>query len=222
MCSRHEIRPPEIKQVSGINFWMRQWFDDSAMTSEAMRTVRRISPLSTDIVLDIGAHIGSFGWAALAEFNVAKCVFIEADPINVEMLRVNIEQFGDRAVIVPKALVGGSEECITLWRTGYTGCSSIQHKKRFFNVKVSTVNFDEVLDTYRPTLLKVDCEGAEFDFSWNVNPEMREIYAEVHRFDAERTDVVRVRAGRRTCGDRCQARVAGLHRSSPQAPSRVH
>jgi FkbM family methyltransferase len=195
VCSRHEIRPPELKQVKGIEFYMRQWFDDSAMTSEAMRTARRIGARPDDVVLDLGAHIGSFGWTLLSEFNVKQCIFVEADPINIDVLRVNTAQFGDRAIIEPYAVVGRNPatKLVTLWRTGYTGCGSLHRRKRFFNVKVPTVELGELLDRYRPTFLKIDVEGAEFDFTWEMNSEVREIYAEIHRHDVERRDVVPVR-----------------------------
>jgi FkbM family methyltransferase len=198
ICARYEIRPPKVQKLPSMDFWMRSWFDDPAMTSEAMRTVRRIQPRESDIILDLGAHIGSFGFAALNEFNVARCIFVEADPINVSVLYINAGVFPDRAEVDDRAVLGvvPTDGRVTLWRTGYTGCSSVHQRKRMFNVRVPAVSFDELIDKHRPTFLKTDVEGAEFDFSWRMNDEMREIYAEIHRPDVTRRDTVPIHSMR--------------------------
>ena len=60
----------------------QQWLSESS----ADRGVRK-----NDVVLDIGAHIGTFGDDALRR-GASKVIIVEPDPVNVECIRRNFRQ----------------------------------------------------------------------------------------------------------------------------------
>jgi hypothetical protein len=54
-------------------------------------------------------------------------------------------------------------------------------RKRTFYTKTPTVGFNQALDIVKPTILKLDVEGAEHFYDWDhLNPELRLLYLELH------------------------------------------
>lgn len=115
------------------------------------------------VVLDVGANIGAFTHHALA--NGAKEVWaFEPDADNFVLLQKNV---GDdpRAKLKNAALISGDAASIDFYLTdgtnhGNYSMYSIRGRKK---VTVNAVNFRKVLDHVKPDVIKMDCEGAEYD-----------------------------------------------------------
>jgi FkbM family methyltransferase len=135
--------------------------------------------VSGQIVLDIGAHIGVF--VAWVLKNGAKQVIaVEAEPENSLLLRIN---HGDNPVIniISAAAITGKDATVTFYRAGInTGCHSV-YQKTNDSIIVPAVNFAKLLDEYHPTVVKMDCEAAEFDLLSEPLPDcVRQLGVEIH------------------------------------------
>jgi FkbM family methyltransferase len=122
-----------------------------------------------DIVIDIGAHIGSFCYAAMTRY--CRCVHaFEADRKNYECAAANLKCFGDRVHLHHKAVWRSDRTGDTLYSSGYLGdnAGSVNVYWADSGPKLEVVALDDVIRDVtangrrRVRLLKIDCEGAEY------------------------------------------------------------
>ncbi len=146
------------------------------------------------VIVDIGAHIGSFALAC-AQRN-AKAVFCyEADPENFALLEQNIAEYSGSTVfgLNSMAVVGNARPQVRLRRLKdhdgtigrNTGHVDIYGSDDESNLSVATIRIVEVLrDAGKVDLLKMDCEGAEWElFDFASLHDVKEIVAELHLFN---------------------------------------
>jgi FkbM family methyltransferase len=136
---------------------------------------------SDDVVIDVGAHIGSFAEAVLSR-GCADVYCIEPDPSNFAIAAANLRPYIDngRARLVRAAVWRSDQNSDELYLDGYhafprsypgmegitnTGSGSVIWGR---GEPVAKVAFDEIVDLVtnngrkRVRLLKLDCEGAEW------------------------------------------------------------
>jgi FkbM family methyltransferase len=151
---------------------------------------------SEDVVIDIGAHIGSFSYAALKR-GAGKVYAYEAHPINAAITRKNLSRFGDRASCRNLAVWRSDEPARTLYNdviTGYQHTGGISVLWNEQGVPVDTTSLDEILFEAsnglrkRIRLLKIDCEGSEYPilFTSRHLDIVEEICGEYHAIAPER------------------------------------
>lgn len=122
-----------------------------------------------DVLLDIGAHTGSFALAALRR-GAGRVVCCEPDADNFRLLEANLRPHADRVRLHHAAV----------WRTGADPAGLALHNpldarntgacqltREAGAAAVATVALDELIDQLtadgrRLRLLKLDCEGAEW------------------------------------------------------------
>ena len=119
-----------------------------------------------NIVVDVGAHVGSFDDDALRR-GAAKCILVEPDPVNVECIRRNfpreIEQ--GKIVIVPEG--AWSSRSTLEFATGVANSgtgSFVLHEAGAKTISVPVRPLDEILSDLgigRVDYIKMDIEGAE-------------------------------------------------------------
>lgn len=134
-----------------------------------------------DSVIDIGANIGSF--TVLAAIKVGpkgKVYSFEPDPAVYERLLKNVEMNGLKNVHAFNYAVGGEDTTVPFRVFRKSAYNSIVSKvgdrpesavARTFDVKVRDIR--SILDEYAADtlkLLKVDCEGAEYDILKRLDP----------------------------------------------------
>ena len=118
-----------------------------------------------DIVLDCGAHVGTFYHQALAK-GASKVVAIDPDPTQVECLRRNFREeiASGRVILVPEG-VWSKEGTMTLYVASlHSGASSLVEEHEGEKITVSVTTIDELvgrLGLPRVDLIKLDIEGAE-------------------------------------------------------------
>jgi FkbM family methyltransferase len=116
-----------------------------------------------DVVLDIGANIGTFSRTALLA-GARRVISVEPDPENFELLHINApgaEMFCMAAVAAGDERIG-----VTLYKNRgiNKGLHSTVPTRGRDMLMVPTIGWDYLLTTFKPTKIKIDCEGAEYTF----------------------------------------------------------
>lgn len=147
-----------------------------------------------DVILDLGAHIGTFARDAIAK-NPKRIICVEAHQRNYRILCKNLNLANSNSTQIDtlfNAVVDDNTKGnVRLWvypknaffakSSKYRyAVSSIFHTRYKVPVSVKSKGFRALLDEYKPTILKIDTEGAEcsWDFS-NLPKEIRAIIIEV-------------------------------------------
>ena len=121
---------------------------------------------ANDIVLDLGANIGSFCCRNFRE--VKKIISFEPEDVNFEFLSENVSNNkADNIVIEKKAVVGNSDKTRDFYLGKVPYYYSFLVKNNRKRVSVKCVNINDLMKKYKPTKLKVDIEGSEFEVLTN-------------------------------------------------------
>jgi len=147
-------------------FWGRSGDGDYGIFASvvAQNEYRLPAQMPADsLVIDVGAHIGSFSYAALCR-HAGEVRAFEPHPANFEFLEMNLRRFGQRASAHRVALWRSDQPPGTLtlghYAEGASGVGSMLLPGGAETL-VETLPFDSVLT--RPVhLLKLDCEGSEY------------------------------------------------------------
>jgi FkbM family methyltransferase len=118
-----------------------------------------------DVVLDCGAHVGTFSHLAL-ERGAAKVIAVEPDPVNLECLRRNFrEEIAAGKLVVAPVGVWSSEGTFKLsLGRGNSGMNSLVINRGGESIDVRTTTIDKLLAELkigRVDFVKMDIEGAE-------------------------------------------------------------
>lgn len=139
--------------------WKRPGTIDDFIIGER-RQYLALEPAADDALLDVGGCIGSVA----AEFagRVSAVTSFEPDPDNFALLRRNVA--GHANVTAFNAAVTPTGGDVTLYRNvgKNKGMHSLVPHRGREELTVPSFAFAELLERYRPTLLKVDIEGGEY------------------------------------------------------------
>ncbi len=144
--------------------------------------LRYLEVHSSDHVLDLGAHVGSYALACIHEG--AKVRAVEAHPYNAEVLRHNL---ASRVECIEAAVTAQGGEADLYICSTYSH-SIVQRKRRFGRGKMSIRVPAVTLDTLLPgiTVLKCDVEGAEYELDLPSHlASLRALTVEFHRKDGD-------------------------------------
>ncbi|MFJ8232909.1 FkbM family methyltransferase [Streptomyces sp. NPDC094448] len=134
-----------------------------------------MAPRPSDVLLDVGANIGTVTHRFLTA-GISRVIAFEPEAQNHRLLLLNTGRFGDRAVLRPEAIAAtaGPRRLWTHNGRNHGLHSLVAHPRRRCMV-VPAVPLAEVLDEYRPTLLKIDIEGGEYE----LLPDLRQLPSQV-------------------------------------------
>jgi FkbM family methyltransferase len=174
----------EKKLFKGV--WTANRRVDRRMINECIKNYSHFKLGQEDTVLDLGANIG--GFAVMCK-DVKRYIGYEPDPINCEILRLNASFRG--AEVRQSACSMSKEKELTFWQTlsENAACSgSVVNKKcRKKTYQVKNENIMKVLEEIKPTVLKIDIEGAEKEWLETINckiPEyVQQFSIEIHDKD---------------------------------------
>lgn len=171
----HEALPKLAKCVSaqGHKYYARPETTDAQIFEHVVddneyNLPPRFEP--DDIVVDIGAHIGGFSFAALQR-GAGKVYAYEPHPQNHAIASKNLARFEGRIICRQRAVWRSDQPSQTLYNedlTGYTNTGGVSLLWNTQGLAVETINLDEILSEasdgfQRPIrMLKVDCEGSEY------------------------------------------------------------
>lgn len=145
--------------------WIREESMDKYVVDEVQGSYRLLAINEGDTVLDVGANIGAFSKLA-CEQGAKLVVGYEPFPENAKLAKKN----APKAHIVEAALISGKETEITFYVNvrgiNHGSHSSVPTRGREM-MSVKAENFAAVLKEVRPSKIKMDCEGAEYDLLLN-------------------------------------------------------
>jgi FkbM family methyltransferase len=126
----------------------------------------KAAPEGASTIIDCGANIGLASAYFLARYPDAQVIALEPDPINFALCSRNLEPFGDRVRLLPKAL--WADNCRMLLAGGHQGtwASQVQPDTGRASDAIEGVDMPTLLTEYgldRVDILKMDIEGAEVD-----------------------------------------------------------
>lgn len=148
-----------------FDHWTGVWYrrSDRLILDEGVYDNVPVRP--DDIVLDLGAHIGTASRLFLRK-GAAHAVAVEADPANLPLLRRNLAR--QPATIVPAAVGAANGRTTFYTRADRAFVGSILGDPTRKQTTVPVVAFSDLLRVHRPTLVKFDIEFAEYGL-----PELR-------------------------------------------------
>jgi FkbM family methyltransferase len=140
-----------------------------------------------DLVIDVGANIGTFAIYAATRAAGVRVLAFEPFPENVTWLRKNIAESGLQNIEVFEGAVAASSEdrllhvSSTDWIT-----HALNGNGEGSPISVRCKTLDEVLqEVGRCDLLKLDCEGSEYEIIYHAAPEtlarIKRIVGEYHQ-----------------------------------------
>lgn len=140
------------------------------------------SRIAGHVVLDVGANIGMFSTKALA-LGAVQCHAYEPEPGALTVLTANL---AGRSATVHAAAVGAADgtAMLSVAPSGNAASASTAHHiPSRLHYDVEQVAFQRIVELHRPSLVKVDCEGAELDFldGRRLPACVRLVAAELHR-----------------------------------------
>jgi FkbM family methyltransferase len=145
------------------------------------------------VVLDVGANAGYFSLFALSRFEGARVFAFEPMPVNFRLLARHRElNPGHAFTCLPQAVAGEPGEIVLAYDAAdeFTTSASVLAgpSAQADRLRVPAVTIPAILKEYaleRCDLLKLDCEGAEFEILYRCPPEdlarIGRIAMEVHR-----------------------------------------
>ena len=135
-----------------------------------------------DVVYDMGANIGAFS-IACSNYNVKKIYAFEPHPEIFDHLSYNLDRYGKNATSFNNAIAGTFSK-VKFGTKKTTVGSSISDNGTF---EVDPINLEKFVSSNNlelPTYLKIDIEGAEYDFFENTSDDffknVRSIFFEFH------------------------------------------
>ena len=189
----------EFVSTTGHKFFARPATIDSeifhlVVDANEYNLPQRFEP--DDIVIDIGAHIGGFSYAAL-ERGAGKVYAFEAHPANHAIASKNLERFGGKVSCRQQAVWRSDQPSQVLYNEDLAGNSNTGGVSLLWNTEgeaVETVSLDQILseasDGFRKPirLLKIDCEGSEYPilFTSSKLQIVAEVCGEYHEVPPEK------------------------------------
>jgi len=171
-----EVVREEIAKTGMFNGFHARPIDAAILMEAQKKPYRRLNIEPGDVVLDLGAHIGTFARYAIDE-GASHVIAVEPHPESVELLRMNVQ---GRAVTVIDSAVdsdilydSGTPQRARKVPGRGTGRGGWEP------IKVSSVTLDELL-VHQPTRVKCDIEGGEYDILPHPMPTVRRLALEIH------------------------------------------
>lgn len=159
----------------------------------------------TPIVIDIGANAGFFDIQLLSKINAATIYAYEPIPANVKTLQATLQQnprLGQSVRLFPMAVTGNPLDKLELYAEAdennqvVASAFSGFHKNNSRKITVPCITLTDIIqknNLQTIDLLKMDCEGSEYDIMYHTGPELirriNKMMIEVHNLDDERNNI---------------------------------
>ena len=174
------FRPAEITvpvDIAGVQLRLRDWEGSNVLAIVPKEILdddyklRQIDFRPGDVVVDIGANIGIIALYLAKKHPGIRIIAIEPVPTTFRHLRENIALNGvGNITALNCAVTKDGRDLTMIVNPGHSGGSTghLRNLKQpgHYNLTVASRTLDSIFDQYvtdRCRLLKVDCEGAEYE-----------------------------------------------------------
>lgn len=180
----HTVRLYEVK---GVTVRIREDTSDQFIADEIMKEneYRKLDIRSTDTILDVGLNIGMFTIYALKK-GAARIYSYEAERENYEAACYNVKlNCEGMDYNLTNAAVIGNDDATRLFSINLKrnkGLHSLVAKRGRESVSVDCQNFNDILQSIQPTVIKMDIEGGEYELIRSAEnfSSVREFIIEFH------------------------------------------
>lgn len=170
-----------------------KWFNVPTFAFFIKKDLEKTNPFTElniirgDIVLEGGCFIGTFASACI-EAGASIVTSFECEKRNYEFSLTNLKKYGNKIELINAALVSNDIPVIKIFLSGCRVANSvIQREKTKKFITVRAVNFRRQLIKLKPSVFKLDIEGAEYDIVESLQPgdlsSVREFYIEFHKHE---------------------------------------
>ena len=162
----------DLRTMDGLTITMRRSYTDAITVGEVLLTdsyVRDLTLPSNPVVIDVGGFIGDFSLYAVKKLNARRVIVCEPSPRNFELLLKNIANNGYEDIIelVNKAVTDGRNLMMNTDAPDEYQCMVSGHiPSEQLLSNVPGISLGQLLRDHaveRVDLLKIDCEGGEFE-----------------------------------------------------------
>lgn len=174
----------EIRECTlRADIWCRAGTYDEFVVREIIPTYGWM-PVACRRVMDIGGNIGAFAaWAASA--GAEHVVTVEPELSNYRTLLENTRQHERiealRAMVGSETMLGAGEIWLSPTGKNPGNTSSVHMRGRTGQTGIDILGFMDIMEEYEPEVLKIDVEGAEYDFLTSPLPDhVRYLTMEIH------------------------------------------
>ena len=166
-------------------YWLREDTFDRAMIRDSLKNYKDMQCLKDSVVLDLGANCGGFSKMAL-ESGAKQVVALEPCPHNFQILKLNAPD----AVSLNAAVSEKGDGVVKFYYSDSkrsSSSSSTIERRNASGIFIEVPSYDiiELLEVYRPDVIKMDIESKEYDIldrMKKVPSSIKEFALEVHRF----------------------------------------
>jgi len=167
-----------LKHKSGL--FIREGTYDKQIVPEVLKSYAWMKPKG-ETVLDVGGCFGAY--SVLASKQGAENIYCyEPEPNNFAMVCKNTGEIKNIKAY-NSALVTSKEKEISFYLThgvNHGNFSTTEYRGRK-EIKVKATNFYDVLNRIKPSTIKMDCEGSEYDLLQKPLPSfVKKITVEIH------------------------------------------
>ena len=167
-----------------FNFIVRYETSDSFVVKEVLSgAYKKLQIKPDDICLDLGLNIGVF--STMASKKCKHVYGFEPDKENFEIASKNL-RWNDctNTTVFEKAVIGNDDTkrrfSVNVKRN--KGAHSLIEKRGRDTVLVECININKLINDYKPTIMKIDTEGGEYEILKSIKDfnGFREIILEFH------------------------------------------
>lgn len=144
---------------------------DSIVNDIFFTRVPEYKPVDGHVIVDIGAHIGTFSLLASSKVGLGKVYAIEAGEDSCNFLRINIALNHCTNISVHHLAIADKEGTCTLYHAPGNWGHSIVKKLSRFSETVRSCTLSAFFESNRITecnFMKLNCEGSEFPILLNT------------------------------------------------------
>lgn len=157
------------------------------------------------VVIDVGANAGFFDIQLLSKINRATIFAYEPVPANVQMFQLTIDKnptLKPSVQLFQMAVTGQPKDTLELFAEAeeksqvVASAFSDFHKNNTRKIIVPCITLTDILlknDLQTVDLLKLDCEGSEYDIMYHTAPELirriHKLVIEVHDLDKDQNNI---------------------------------
>ncbi|HKW16979.1 MAG TPA: FkbM family methyltransferase [Terriglobales bacterium] len=185
----------DLRTVDGLKITIRKNYGDAMTLAEILVDdyVRGLNLPQNPVIVDIGGFIGDFSLYAVKRLNASRVIVCEPSPRNWALLLRNIANNGYEGRIEPvnKAVTDGRDVMMNIDAPDECQCTvsafapSEQPLTAVPGISLGQLLRDHAVENV--DLLKIDCEGAEFEILESTPAEVfgriRNIVFEYHQID---------------------------------------